>query len=85
VAKSDERVMEEFDEAVNMSARELEEWLQTEESQEVGSGESHFPRLTVLGAGSHRYVSWHRLNLRDLEWHAGSSHILMNWGHDPLK
>jgi DNA topoisomerase VI subunit B len=36
VAKSDEQVMEEFDEAVNMSARELEEWLQTEESREVG-------------------------------------------------
>jgi DNA topoisomerase VI subunit B len=36
VAKSDEQVMEEFDEAVNMSAKELEEWLQTEESREVG-------------------------------------------------
>ena len=36
MAKSDEQVMEEFDEAVNMSARELEEWLQTEESREVG-------------------------------------------------
>ena len=44
MAKSDEQVMEEFDEAVNMSAGELEEWLQTEESREVGqkdgSGES---------------------------------------------
>ena len=29
-------LMEEFDEAVNMSAKELEEWLQTEESREVG-------------------------------------------------
>jgi DNA topoisomerase VI subunit B len=36
VAKSDEQVMEEFGEAVNMSAKELEEWLQTEESREVG-------------------------------------------------
>jgi hypothetical protein len=35
-AKSDEQVIEEFDEVVNMSARELEEWLQTEESREVG-------------------------------------------------
>ena len=36
MAKNDEQVMEEFDEAVNMSAKELEEWLQTEESREVG-------------------------------------------------
>ena len=36
MAKSDEQVMKEFDEAVNMSAGELEEWLQTEESREVG-------------------------------------------------
>jgi hypothetical protein len=36
VAKSDEQVMEEFHEPVNMRAKELEEWLQTEESREVG-------------------------------------------------
>ena len=36
MAKSDEQVMEEFDEAVNMSRKELEEWLETEESKEVG-------------------------------------------------
>ena len=44
MAKSDAQVMEEFDEAVNRSARELEEWLQTEESweddQKGGGGES---------------------------------------------
>ncbi len=33
MAKSDEQVMEEFDEAVNMSAGELEEWLGTDESR----------------------------------------------------
>ena len=36
MAKSDEQVVEEFDEAVNMSPKELEEWLETEESKEVG-------------------------------------------------
>ena len=49
MAKSDEQVMEEFDEAVNMSAKELEEWLQTEESREVGQkdggGESRGARI----------------------------------------
>ena len=36
MAKSDEQVIEEFDEAVNMSSKELEERLETEESKEVG-------------------------------------------------
>ena len=39
-----QQVIEEFDEAVNMTPKELEEWLQTEESKSVGqsdgSGES---------------------------------------------
>ncbi len=36
MAKSDEQVVEEFKEAVNMSRKELEEWLGTEESRRVG-------------------------------------------------
>jgi hypothetical protein len=38
MAKSDEQVIEEFDQAVNMSRKELEEWLQTDESKSVGQG-----------------------------------------------
>jgi hypothetical protein len=36
MSKSDEQVVEEFEEAVNMSCKEFEEWLETEESKEVG-------------------------------------------------
>ncbi len=36
MSKSDKRVIEEFEEAVNMSRKELEDWLETEESKEVG-------------------------------------------------
>jgi uncharacterized protein DUF3140 len=36
MSKSDEQVIEEFDDAVNMSRKELEEWLETDESKEVG-------------------------------------------------
>jgi hypothetical protein len=36
MSKSDEQVMEEFVEAVNMSRKELEEWFETDESKEVG-------------------------------------------------
>ena len=32
MAKSNEQVIEEFNDAVNMSRKELEDWLQTEES-----------------------------------------------------
>jgi hypothetical protein len=38
MAKSEERVIEEFGEAVNMSRKELEEWLVTDESKSVGQG-----------------------------------------------
>ncbi|MEO6880218.1 MAG: DUF3140 domain-containing protein [Mycobacteriaceae bacterium] len=38
MAKSDDEVREEFDEAVTMSATDLREWLETEESQSVGLG-----------------------------------------------
>jgi hypothetical protein len=39
MAKSNEQVMQEFNEAVNMTRKELEEWLQTEESKSVGQSD----------------------------------------------
>jgi hypothetical protein len=39
VAKSDEQIMGEFHEAVNMSAGELEDWLETDESKSVGQSD----------------------------------------------
>jgi hypothetical protein len=36
MAKDQETVRKEFDEAVNMTAKELERWLQTDESKSVG-------------------------------------------------
>ena len=36
MSKSYEQVIEEFDEVVNLSSKELEEWLETEESKEAG-------------------------------------------------
>ena len=34
--KSPDQIREEFDDAVNMTPKELEEWLETDESQSVG-------------------------------------------------
>jgi hypothetical protein len=39
MAKSNEQVIHEFDEAVNMTRKELEEWLQTDESNSVGQSD----------------------------------------------
>ena len=39
MAKSDEQVREEFREAVNMDADELNEWLQTDASKSVGQSD----------------------------------------------
>ena len=44
MAKDRQQIIEDFDEAVNLTRKELEDWLQTDESQSVGqsdnSGES---------------------------------------------
>ena len=39
MADDRQQVIEEFDEAVNMTPKELEEWLQTEESRSVGQSD----------------------------------------------
>ena len=39
MAKSDDQVIQEFDEAVNMTRKELEEWLKTDESKSVGQSD----------------------------------------------
>jgi hypothetical protein len=39
VAVDRQQVIEEFEEAVNMTPKELEEWLQSEESKSVGQSE----------------------------------------------
>lgn len=39
MAKNDEQVIQAFDEVVNMSPKELEEWLQTDESKSVGQSD----------------------------------------------
>jgi Protein of unknown function (DUF3140) len=39
VADDRQQIIKEFDEAVNMTPKELEEWLQTEESKSVGQSD----------------------------------------------
>ena len=39
MADDGQQIVEEFDEVVNMTPRELEEWLQTDESKSVGQSD----------------------------------------------
>jgi hypothetical protein len=55
VSDDRQQVIEEFDEAVNMTPKELEEWLKTDESKSVGQSDGGgSPRATSRGAGSWR-------------------------------
>jgi hypothetical protein len=70
----------EFDDAVNMTASELEKWLDTDESKSVGqksggSGES-------TGGYTKRHLAQRPSG--DVEKTAWR-YSLMNWGHDPVK
>ena len=39
MAKGNEQVIQEFDDAVNMASKELQDWLQTDESKPVGQSD----------------------------------------------
>ena len=55
MADDRQQIIQGFDEAVNMSPKELEEWLETEESKSVGQSDGGgSPRATSRGAGSWR-------------------------------
>src|SRR5215217_5641099 len=97
MAKSYEQVAQEFDEAVNMSREELEEWLETDESKGHESGRKI---VEILGKDESdyteedidhmrrvvSYVHRHQAqgpegDIEDSNWR----YSLMNWGHDPSK
>ncbi len=48
MAKNYEQVVQEFGEAVNISAGELEDWLETEESQQVGASTGEVSRRRAI-------------------------------------
>ena len=45
MAKDKQQIVEEFGEAVNMTRKELEEWLQTDESRSDGAAGVEGPRV----------------------------------------
>ena len=97
MADDKQQVIDEFEEAVNMTPKELEEWLQTDESKGHESGR----RIVEIkrkkksdytdGDVEHMkrvngYVKRHlgqgpENDIENSKWR----YSLMNWGHDPLK
>jgi hypothetical protein len=64
MSDDDATTKHEFDDAVNMTAAEIERWLETEESREVGQKESG--RESVGHASGRRIVKILRTNTGDL-------------------
>ena len=53
MTQDDEKAVEEFDEAVNMTAKEIEDWLETKESKEVGYKENEESESVGHQSGKH--------------------------------
>ena len=95
MAKDRQQIVEEFDEAVNMTRKELEDWLQTDESRSVGQSdgggeskghESGRKIVEILGKNKSDYTDddvdqQPSGDVEDSTWR----YSLLNWGHDPLK
>ncbi len=64
-----ERTRQEFEDAVNMTARELEDWLGTEESQEVGQKSGGGGESTGHEMGRHivEILSKHKADLTETD------------------
>jgi hypothetical protein len=88
-------IREVFADIVNMTARELERWLQTDESKSVGQerGEStghksgrrivHLLKTKKADLSGSEFAHMRKVNgdVSRTAWR----YSLMNWGHDPLK
>ena len=68
-----ETVRKEFSDAVNMTASELERWLERDESKAVGQKD---------GGGE---STGHEMGRHIVDLATPWRYSLMNWGHDPLK
>ena len=92
-----QRVIEDFDEAVNLTPGELEEWLQTEDSRSVGQSdgggeskghESGRRIVEIKHKNKSDYTDDDLAHMRRVVGDVENSnwrYSLMNWGHDPLK
>ena len=78
-----QQTIDEFGESVNMNRKELEDWLQTDESRSVGQGEGeskgHESGRRIVGLLEKNKSDY--TEPEDSKWR----YSLMNWGHDPLK
>ncbi|AKK27754.1 DUF3140 domain-containing protein [Mycobacterium sp. EPa45] len=71
----------EFDAVVNMTATELEKWLDTDESKDVGQKSDYAHMRKVVGYAKRHLAQRPSGDVSDSNWR----YSLMNWGHDPTK
>jgi hypothetical protein len=72
VADDRQQIIDEFDELVNMTPKELKEWLQTEESKSVGqSDDGASPRGTSRAGRSSRSSARTSPTTRTMTWNRG--------------
>jgi hypothetical protein len=69
----------EFHDTVNMTAGELEKWLDTDESKEVGQKSGG--ERKVVGYALRYLAQRPSGDIDESAWR----YSLMNWGHDPCK
>ena len=92
MADDRQQIINEFGENVNMSPRELEEWLQTDESgcrivEILGKKKSDYTdddvehMRRVVGYVKRHQAQKPKGDVENSRWR----YSLMNWGHDTLK
>jgi hypothetical protein len=74
-------VWDDWQSAVTMTAGQLEDWLETEESRSVGDRGGSGEESTGHASGRRRHLAQRPSgDVSDTRWR----YSLMNWGHDPL-
>jgi hypothetical protein len=73
--------VDDWQSAVTMTAGQLEDWLETEESRSVGDRGGSGEESTGHASGRRRHLAQRPSgDVSDTRWR----YSLMNWGHDPL-
>ncbi|MGV0791816.1 DUF3140 domain-containing protein [Mycolicibacterium sp. XJ1819] len=82
-AADDTAIYDEFGDTVNMTASELEKWLDTPQSKDVGqkSGGDYAHMRKVVNYARRHLAQRPSGDVTESAWR----YSLMNWGHDPNK
>lgn len=83
MADEREQTYQQFREAVNMTGKQLQDFLSTEESLAVGQRKDGGGQMKRTVSYVHRHLA--QGGPKEDAAHSRWRYSLMNWGHDPLK